>query len=185
MKAERPVKLFGEGQMRLAVLLAVGLAGAAGANDGMDTEALKLSYLAKLPKFIEWPADALPADAPAFTLCVLGDESLAAIAKQLGQQHAQQRAFNVVDGRRVGSLGQCHILYVGSSEEWRSGSVLATVQPRPILTISDIQDFAKQGGIIEFVEQDRHVKFEINISAANKAGLHVNSKLAELAVKIY
>ncbi|NJD08721.1 MAG: YfiR family protein [Methylococcaceae bacterium] len=185
MKADWPVKRLRERRMRLAVLLAVGLSGVAGANGDMDVETLKLSYLAKLPKFIEWPAAALPADTQAFTLCVLGDESLAAIARQLGQQQAQQRSFNVVDGKRVGNLGKCHILYVGNSEEWRAGSVLAKVQRSPILTISDIHDFAKQGGIVEFVEQDRHLKFEINLSAAGKAGLRVNSKLAELAVKTY
>lgn len=166
----------------LAALLLASLSGRADEFGGNDLESLKYQYLAKFPKFIEWPAT-LPAGT--FTLCVLGDESLAAIAKAIGDQHAQQRSFTVVDGKRVGNLGNCHILFVGRSEEWRAGNVVAMVRSAPVLTISDVDGFAARGGVIEFVERDLHLKFEINLSAANNAGLRISAKLAELAVKTY
>jgi hypothetical protein len=169
----------------IAGLMLTGAASTAEAIGGADIEALMLSYLAKFPQFVEWPEAQLPPPGGAFNFCVLGDEDLTAIAATVGQQKAQQRPFNVVDGKRRGSLTDCHILYLGHSEGWRVKTMLASVQSHPVLTISDIDGFAGQGGIIDFVVQDHHLKFEINLKAAAKAGLHINAQLASLAVKVY
>jgi hypothetical protein len=41
--------------------------------------------------------------------------------------------------------------------------------------------FAAHGGMIQFSLEDQHVRFDINLSAASRAGLKISSKLLALA----
>jgi hypothetical protein len=50
-----------------------------------------------------------------------------------------------------------------------------------VLTVSDISDFARQGGMIGFVIEDGRVKIQINLQAVNNAGLKISAKLLEVA----
>lgn len=50
-----------------------------------------------------------------------------------------------------------------------------------ILTISDIDQFASLGGMIELKIQETNVKMHINLSSADKKGIHFNAKLIEVA----
>jgi hypothetical protein len=45
-------------------------------------------------------------------------------------------------------------------------------------------DFINNGGMIQFVLKDNKVRFEINLIAAEKAGLTINSQLLKVATDI-
>jgi hypothetical protein len=49
------------------------------------------------------------------------------------------------------------------------------------LTISEIEGFTQSGGIINFYIEESKIRFEINVGAAEKAGLKISSKLLKLA----
>ena len=50
-----------------------------------------------------------------------------------------------------------------------------------VLTVADIPDFVKQGGMIQFVLDGNTVKFEINVAASRRAGLKLSSELLKVA----
>ena len=49
------------------------------------------------------------------------------------------------------------------------------------LTIGETEGFATLGGIINLTVEENKVRFEINLLAANRAGLKISSKLISLA----
>jgi len=49
------------------------------------------------------------------------------------------------------------------------------------MTVGEVEDFARDGGVINFVLRENKVRFEINVSAAERAGLKISSKLLKLA----
>ncbi len=51
----------------------------------------------------------------------------------------------------------------------------------PILTIGDSPNFARRGGIINFILVDDKVRFEINVEAAKQANINISSRLLSLA----
>jgi hypothetical protein len=53
----------------------------------------------------------------------------------------------------------------------------------PVLTVSDVRGFANLGGIIEFRIIANKVRFDINVNAAESAGLIISSKLLSLATR--
>jgi hypothetical protein len=79
---------------------------------------------------------------------------------------------------------QCQILFVGRSEREQASKLLAAVRDRPVLTVGDSSRFMEQGGMIEFLLQDRRVRFDVNLPSAQRSKLRVSSNLLRVARKV-
>jgi hypothetical protein len=55
------------------------------------------------------------------------------------------------------------------------------VADRPILVVGESPGFAAEGGMINFVLEGTKLRFEVNPSAATRAGLSISSRLLKLA----
>ena len=75
------------------------------------------------------------------------------------------------------------MLFLGLEEKF-IGETLERLQGLPVLTVGDSEQFAQQGGMIGFSLQDNKVRFEINLGAAQQAGLKISSRLLTLAKKV-
>ena len=69
----------------------------------------------------------------------------------------------------------------GKSESGSMGRILAAADGKPILTVSDLPDFALAGGMIGLKIVDNHVRFDINARIARKVGLQLSAQLLRLA----
>ena len=103
-------------------------------------------------------------------------------------------ALNLIRGKKVkgrtvvvnsavdsNNLTECDILFISSSEKDRLSSIMAALKDLPILTISEIEGFTRNGGIINFIIVGNKVRFEINPDAAKQVGIHISSQLLQLA----
>ncbi len=53
-----------------------------------------------------------------------------------------------------------------------------------VLTVSDMPQFSRQGGMVQFILDGSRVRFEINLASAERAGLTLSSELLKLAVNV-
>jgi hypothetical protein len=145
---------------------------------------VKAAYLFNFGKFIRWQA-APAAGNDSFPICILGKNSFGSV---LDAMVANER----IDGRPVvithlasaQDAGLCRILFVSSSEATHVKTILEVTRHFQTLTVSDIPGFAADGGMIEFVAQNDHIRFEVNLSPLNAAGLSVSSELLKVATKV-
>lgn len=144
-----------------------------------DEDALKVAFIYNFAKFTQWPA--LASDAP-ITICVFGRIEF-------------QRQLASVDGKRVGqrpvavmyltdlsAVANCQIVFVGKLERDQRKAALGAARAFPILTISDIPDFARQGGMVEIFREDQRLRLRINQGNAEAAGVRLSSKVLKLAI---
>jgi hypothetical protein len=75
-------------------------------------------------------------------------------------------------------------MFVPETEEARFGAVLRWVDNLPVLTVSDADVFARQGGAIALVRADGRLQFDINIDVLNRAGLKPHSQMMRLARQV-
>ncbi|MCP4624203.1 MAG: YfiR family protein, partial [bacterium] len=68
-------------------------------------------------------------------------------------------------------IKKCQILFIGKSEAENLNSILATIKNKPVLTVSDIDGFCEKGGMINLINVDNKINFEINLSAAKRVNL--------------
>lgn len=142
----------------------------------------KAAFVLNFSKFTEWPDAAFTAPDSALQLCLKNDVS------EIG------RALLMLDGRPVGarkvsvrhlnrndSHEGCHILFVEQDALATFKAQVDGMSGYPLLTISDSKGFARHGGVIELVSSDTRLGFEVNLDAANHAGLRLSSQLLALA----
>jgi hypothetical protein len=145
---------------------------------------LKAAFLFNFAKFIEWPAEVFTnAEAP-FLIGVVGD-------KQFGEDIAQTVRNKLVNGHPVTVKVGCtleearltHILFISASEKKRMNEIIDKMKGASVLTVSETERFTEAGGMINFVSENKKIRFQINDAAAKTAGLKISSKLLSLAVR--
>lgn len=150
-----------------------------------DETKVKAAFLLRFAQFVAWPQDALPPGEP-FTIGVAGSD---AIAAELTQQAPAVRSAlgrpvtvrNVKAGEEARGL---HLLFVGADEQARIDKHAAAVRGRRVLVVTESPGALEQGSMINFVIDDRRVKFEIKLEAAEKAGLTLSSRLLAVALRV-
>ena len=147
-----------------------------------SVEAVKAAYLFRFAQYVEWPS--MEADAP-FVIAVSGAEDVAAHLERLlpGMSVNGHRAV-VRRVTRAQELDGVHILYIGAAAFARTRSLRTRAVERPILIVTDNELGLDGGGVINFIEVDRNLRFEISLIAADRSGLKINSQLLSVAARV-
>ncbi|MGA2070398.1 MAG: YfiR family protein [Sedimentisphaerales bacterium] len=82
------------------------------------------------------------------------------------------------------TLKKCHLLFICPSEKKNISEIIGLVNDQGVLTVADTQEFLDTGGIVNFVIENNKVRFDINLTASEKAGLKIRSQLLRLAKKV-
>jgi hypothetical protein len=171
---------------RAAAALVLACAGNLPAQAPAPTEyQVKAAYLANLGRFVEWPARAGAAEDQPFNVCVLGDDPFGPALDAALAGETINRAPLI--SRRIAQprdAGNCRILFIPLSADARLKAILADLGNAGVLTVSDIPQFSRRGGMIELVLVGNRVRFEINMAAASRSGLTLSSELLKLAVAV-
>ncbi len=144
---------------------------------------VEAAYLSNFGRFVEWPARSAASDN--FPVCVLGPDPFGPLLDAALKGETIGGA--PLAARRVGSAAEaasCRIVFVNSTKDSELKGILAALRNSSALTVSDAFDFTKQGGMIQFVLEGNRVRFEINLAAAQRAGLTLSSQLLKVAVAI-
>jgi hypothetical protein len=141
-------------------------------------------YLLNFAKFVEWPAAAVPPGEP-FSICVLGQYPFgAALDRTIAGESLDGRKVVVRRFSKAQEAMSCHVLFISLSEEHRLAEILKTLEKTTILTVSNLPNFSQQGGMIQFVVEANKVRFEVNLTSAERAGLTLSSELLKVATTV-
>lgn len=146
---------------------------------------VKATFIYNFLKFIEWPGDKGISKQSAVDICVVGNSPLSSAAAVFQKASTDKLKISLVsEGNAKNITGHCHIVFIGGSEEEKLAGMLADLKGQPVLTVSDIDKFAERGGMIGFVIADNKVRLVVNTKTTEAAGLHVDARLLEIALKV-
>jgi hypothetical protein len=157
------------------------------AQQGKPSEyKVKAIYLYNFGKFVQWPEAREKQEQPdRFLICVLGKDPFGSLLESTikgedvnGMHLAAKPVSNAAE------TAGCRILFISSSEADRVVKILEELQSKPILTVSDIANFCDRGGMIQFELKEEKVRFAVNMTAAEKAGLTLSSQLVKVATSV-
>ena len=167
-----------------AGLLAVLLLLAVPAQAAVSEYELKAALVYKISKFVRWPDVGPAAGSATLRLCIVGRDDFGDALDSLKGEKVRSQSIVVERLPEQAPASHCQIAFVSRSEQTRVPSVLTSMASSPVLTISDIDGFAAQGGIIELASSDGKIAFRINPSASQRAGLEVGAQLLQLATLV-
>jgi len=142
---------------------------------------VKAAFLFNFAKFVEWPANAFTSADEPIILGILGADPFGDSLKPLEEKTAGGRRLVIKRFVSAEALEKCHILFVSRSSAKDFPQILPTTRNWNVLTVGEVRGFTEAGGIINFVLVDKKIRFEINVDAAQQAGLKISSQLLKVA----
>lgn len=166
-----------------SMILLVGLFGGQASSEGLNENQLKAAYLYNFARYVEWPEAAHESKRSSIEIGVVGGGPvLDLLKKTVVGKTVGDRTLRAVDVNSHNDGRTSHILFIpGDPSAAEQRQVVEDLKGTHVFVVGDGPDFAKRGGIANFIVSDSRVKFAINKGAAKRAGLKVSSKLLRLA----
>jgi len=146
---------------------------------------IKAACLFHFVEFVEWPATAFPDDHAPICIGILGEDPFGpALDATLQGETIHNRQIVVLRSKHLEDLTACHLVFVSRTEKARIPEIFARLSHGSVLTVSEIDGFARQGGTINFYFEGRKVRFEINPESALEHNLKLSSRLLSLGTVV-
>jgi hypothetical protein len=146
---------------------------------------IKAVYLYNFLHFITGPS--LKSDS--LVIGIVGDDPFGKAFREVEDTAVKGTAQKLLIKRfgkyREGEdLSGCDILFISGSEKGNFEKITGAVKSKPVLTVADSPGFLARGGMINLVMISDKVRWEMNRTRIEAAGLKLASQLLQSAVKV-
>lgn len=140
---------------------------------------LKAAFMINFAKLTTW-RELAPA-AP-ITLCTVGDDDVgSAVAHMVQGQRVDGHALVASQPLADAGWESCQILFLGQPGAARALSRIRGEASGTLVTVSDEQGFASNGGAIEFFNEGSRLRFAVNLGEVDESRVVLSSRLLQLA----
>ena len=170
----------------LRVMRAIGAAavllGSTPARTAPNEYQVKAVFLFNFARFVDWPAMTyVSANAP-FAVCVYGDDPFGAdLDAVVRGETVDGRPMVVKRLREARDLAQCQIVYIAGSADRELESIVAALDRRATLTVSDLEGAAQRGAMVRMLTVNGRIRLRVNVDAVRAAHLTMSSNLLRSA----
>jgi hypothetical protein len=146
---------------------------------------VKAVYLFNFGRFVDWSASLTTAKSDSFAVCVIGQDPFGrTLDSTLAGELIDQKKVVAKRISRPQEAATCQVLFISLSEDARLKDILPLLDKLSVLTVSDIPRFSERGGMIQFVLEKDKIRFEVNLTNAERAGLSLSSELLKVAMAV-
>lgn len=181
--------------MLMSVLVIMGF----NVNDNTDKEygeyVVKALYLKQFLFFVEYPESAFSNKKDPIVIGIIGKDPFGVLLDKMAAAETVGNRKLIIERLKytepIEQLKKCHLLFISTFvsktktvSRSKIKSILDELKTSPVLTIGEVKGFGHLGGMVNFVILNNKVKFEINKTAADNAGIKIRSNLLNLAIEI-
>ncbi len=165
---------------------------------------IKAAFIYNFIKFVDWPEEKMADSNEPITIGIIGSEDFIKAFEPIIHKKVKNRSISIKyfkgyeklertqeDDRqwnqKMEALKTCYVLMFCSCDSVRIkdlSQIIKALKGSPVLTVGETAGFLESGGIINFLMEDKKVRFEINNTAAKQAKLKIRSKLLRLAKRV-
>lgn len=143
------------------------------------------AYLLDFGKFTQLTAASQALRRATFDICILGRDPIGpTIDKLAGDETIDRRKVRIVRDINAAQARTCALAFISTRDDDRIREALNALAGSDVLTVGDSPDFLNDGGMIQFVVQDDHVRFSVNLDAVRKTHLVLSSQLLRVALYV-
>lgn len=162
---------------------------------------IKAAFLYNFIKFVDWPKEKIGDSNQPIIIGLIGEDPFGDVFEPIKDKKVKGRSVvikrfksfeelkkssgedNPESGRKIEALTKCHLLFI-CAEEKNFKEIINSVKDHSVLTVGEVKGFLESGGIINFLMEEKKIRFEVNIVAAKRAKLEIRSKLLRLAKRV-
>lgn len=151
------------------------------AGGGSREYLIKAAFVYELIKATRWPGQG----SNRILVCVRGSDPFGPAWDSIRGRPVGPRQLQIKHLAAGVPIDGCDVLFVGTSDrDWwvRARTSMAAM---PILTLSEMRGFSKDGGMVTMMNIDNRLRFDVNLTAVHRAGLSINTDALELANMVH
>jgi hypothetical protein len=143
---------------------------------------VKSVFIFNFTRFVDWPETYMKNNSDPFIIGIIGENPFGNILEEtvLGEK-VGTHPIVVQHFTDKNAVANCQLLYIGYSDERRIREVITNLNKRPVLTVSDANNFCLMGGIVQFYQEENKIRLMINTQNSKAAALNISSKLLAVA----
>ena len=158
---------------------------------------VKAAFMYNFLKFIDWPEGKMASSGNQIIIGIIGKDPFGDAAdifkdKKVEERNVVVKRFEGIEqlkktadkDKQIEALQACHLLFICPSEQKQANEIIDIAGKNGVLTVGDTSGFTESGGSINFLMEDNKIRFDINLTASEKAGLKIRSQLLRLAKKV-
>jgi hypothetical protein len=143
---------------------------------------LRTVIIYSFTRYVLWPEETGGGN---FEIKVLGDSPFIDELRSMAEtKKVGNRSIAVQKVTSAEDAAHCHILVVPAGASEKLEEVLAQLQGRPVLVVTEEPGMGQQGSDINFIDRDGKLAFELNQNTISKRKLKVSTELTRLAILI-
>lgn len=147
---------------------------------------VKAIWLVRLLRFVDWPP-VVEQSQSGISIGIIGEDPFGNYFDPVEGREIMGKKLVI---KRLGAfdeetdLSGLRILFVTESERRNLTRILDRAAGLHVLTVSEIDGFLDRGGMVNFVNVDQTVQFEINEKALHVNGLRISSEILGRAHRV-
>jgi hypothetical protein len=154
------------------------IVGAAHGTESPSEYQVKAVFVFNFSRFVEWPPQTFRSPTQPFAICILGEDPFGPkLDEAVRGEEINQHPLLIRRLHHVREADDCQILYIDRSEGGELHQILSALDHHSTLTVSELNDAAERGGMIQFLTENNRIRLRINVESARAAGLTISSKL--------
>ena len=153
------------------------------AADSYSEDAVKAAYLYRFVGYVGWPT--VVSGSKPFTIAVLDAPGVARELRRLLPGHPLNGGIaQVREVTRVQEAGAAQVLYIGAGHAAFLSALNSQAASQSILFVTDEAGGLQSGSVLNFLNVDHRVRFEISLTAAERVHLKISSELLPIAIRV-
>lgn len=144
---------------------------------------LKAAYLLNFARFVYWPEQSFESGNSAFTICVYGENPFDGALNKLSSKQINNRPIEIRFLEQEKAEPKCQIAFFPETAQSIYTKIKEQIPPN-VLTVSEYDGFSDDGGMIEFIQVNNKIRFEINLTSSTEHGIKYRSQLLEVAERL-
>lgn len=143
---------------------------------------VKSLFLYNFANFVRWPPEAFSGSGDRLRICIYGKAELGNFLDQVNGTRIRDKTLELLRTANQKDIESgCQVLFVGADKLVMLPGLISSSKHIYVLSVSDVENFAREGGVISIMRTKDHVSFEINLDVAISRGLLISSDLLSMA----
>lgn len=140
---------------------------------------LQAELLLNFIEHVSWPETPDNSAAPK-SICIMEDNPVIPYFYSLLRDDPKKNII-IVRKHENDYVEDCAVLFVNEYYEGYLDRLLAKVSGKPILTFSNIKNFARKGGIAQFTLRNNRVEFILNVRQLKTSRLQISDEILSIS----
>jgi hypothetical protein len=168
-----------------AAIISLSVPPEAFAQSTVDEYKLKAAFIFHFAQLTDWPENDRMENQRELFVCTLGSDPFdGELESTVTGKIIGSRTLRVRHVKEATEAKDCQIVFVAGNEMKKLPELLFQLANAPVMTIGEADGFIQRGGMLNFCEEGGKMRFEINLTPADRAGLKISSRLIVLAKNV-